>query len=113
MAAWVATDKARTLRDLIEATRKRMGAERKAFCDAAGLTEQQYSDQMALRAPMNIFRLADVPGFLRVFLLVLAEHEGYVAFPKEAVSLIVKVQETPRPMLRAFGPYEKADEEVA
>lgn len=112
-AAWVATERARWIRDLIEATRKRMGVERKAFCAQAGLTEQQYSDQIALRAPMNVFRLADVEDFWRTFLDVLAEHEDCLVVDKRYVSLIVKVQESPRPMLRADVPQFREDRKRA
>lgn len=111
--AWVASPEARSLRDLVEATRKRMDRERKVFCAQAGLTEQQYCDQMALRAPFNLWRLADVPGFFRAFLEVLAEQEACVVYPKAMVSLIVKVHETPRPMLSAHLPYEQDERKRA
>lgn len=109
-AAWVATQAAADLRDLIELARKRLGMERKVLCGFAGLTEQNYADQINLRAPMNVFRLADVPGLLESLADVIQERRGNVVFPKDMVKLIVQVQHEPRPMLRVSSP---AVEEVA
>jgi hypothetical protein len=109
MGVWVASEKARTLRDLIEQTRTRMALNRQEFADLAGLTEKQLSDQLTLKAPLNIYRLADVSKFFYTLLFVLAEHYDCVVYPKHMVKLIVRVESQPRPMLKAELPYAKEE----
>jgi len=100
-AAWNPTDRSRALAHLVELTRERMQLTRAEFADQAGLTEKQLSDSLTLKRPMNLWRLADVADFFRVFLDVLAEAEGCLVFEKNLVSMILTVEQRPKPMARA------------
>lgn len=111
--AWTATDRSRRLSLLVQRTFQRLGLSRKELEQHCGLTERQLSDQLTLKQPLNLWRLADVPGFLTTFLLVLAEAQGYVAYPAESVKLIVQVETSPRPMLKASLPPQREKEDVA
>lgn len=113
LGAWVASDSSRRLSVLVQRTFQRMDLSRKELEEHCGLSEKQLSDQLTLKHPLNLWRLADIPGFLRAFMLVLAEEEEHVAYPSERVRLIVQVVESPRPMLKASLPCAKKSEEVA
>jgi hypothetical protein len=75
--AWIASDAARELADDIETTRLRLRWTRKVMAGCMGLTEQQLSNQLTLKEPLNVYRLADLSSdFWRVFILIRAERIG-------------------------------------
>lgn len=113
LGAWTASDRSRRLSVLVQRTFQRMELTRKEQEAYTGLSEKQISDQLTLKQPLNLWRLADIPGFLRAFMLVLAEEHDHVAYPVERVKLIVQVQESPRPMLKAFVPTLRDEEKAS
>lgn len=106
--AWVVTDEARALRDIVFGAMTRWMARhrcgRALFADKAGLTEKQLSDQLTLKAPLNLWRLADVPGFRRDLLEELAHAEGCDVFERYRTKMILIVDRSARPMLKACLP---------
>ncbi len=59
-AAWVATDAARARRDRLILAMERTNVSRAAAAFHMRISEQQLSDQLALRQPLNLFRLCDL-----------------------------------------------------
>jgi len=100
-AAWSPTDRSRALARLVEETCQRMRMTRDDFADRAGMTSKQLSDALTQKRPLNLWRLANVAGFFRTFLEVVAEEENCVVFDKELVSMILTVEARPRPMAKA------------
>lgn len=108
-AAWKASADAYELARLVTLTIQRMGITRGEIAFYSGLSEKEQSDAFNCKKPLNVFRLADIPNFLKTFMLVLVEEYGYVAYPSESVRLIVQVMESPRPMLKASWPARKKE----
>lgn len=72
--AWIASEGARELCADIQAAATRAGLSRKDMAYHMDLSESQLSDQLALRHPLNAYRLADLPkAFWRQFVVVRAE----------------------------------------
>ena len=110
LGLWVATDESRRVRDVVLAAMARLGLARKVFADRANLSEKQLSDQLTMKQPLNLYRLADVPGFLRCFLFALAEVEHCSVYPNEQVTLVIHVHPHGRPMLKASLPPRKVED---
>jgi hypothetical protein len=97
LTAWVPTDHSREMAALVEETFRRLRMTRDQFADLAGLTIKQLSAQLCQQQPMNLWRLANVSGFRRMFAKVIAEQENLLCIEKELVLLTVEQ----KPMAKA------------
>lgn len=89
-AAWVASDAARRLAQDVDLAIRRAGLTRKQLEDVTGLNERKLSDCLTCKAPLNLFRLADLPDvFWRAFDEIRAERAGRLLLEKSLVRLVV------------------------
>lgn len=94
VAAWAPTEPARCLALVIVAASARCQLSRKEMADLMGLNEAQLSRQLALQEPMNVFRLAQLPGsWWASFVIELAKHHALCVIEDVRVgSLVTAVQ---------------------
>lgn len=80
-AVWIATVASRNYNTDLQAALTRAGVSRKEAAYAMGLSEQQLSDQLAMRVPLNAYRLADLfaayPAVEDAWIELRAERRGF------------------------------------
>jgi hypothetical protein len=109
-AAWVATDAARARRDRLIAAMTRTNVTRAEAAYYMRISEQQLSDQLALRHPLNLFRLCDLfqacPDLEDAYAARGLEERGWCVLRDAAILRLVDAVQamTDRPMLKADLP---------
>lgn len=112
-AAWVVTDAARSRRDRLVAAMQQTSTSRAVAAYHMRISEQQLSDQLALRQPLNLFRLSDlfdaIPDIEDAFCALCLQDRGWRVLRDVAIlRLVDAVQamtaEQKRPVLKASLP---------
>lgn len=111
-AIWIASEQARLLRDDIVEAFDRARLTRKDVADSMRITEQELCDELALRKPMNVWRLSDLPmRFWCEFVVVRGRRTGQAVLEDCRLSRVVEFVEhlipTRKPMAGMAMPDDK------
>lgn len=111
-AIWIASEQARLLRDDIVEAFDRARLTRKDVADSMRITEQELCDELALRKPMNVWRLSDLPmRFWCEFVVVRARRTGQAVWSDMRLDSVVEFVERLMPNRKSMAKAGLSDEE--